>query len=140
MTNRNETLRRISTDIFGAAINEAAMRFAVLIQEGRIEPLYLSEEEYATGAWNLPKVYAKLLLQVRDEYIANEGYELSAAQIRHALLQGALKAERLFVDGQPLREEPRVRQVTHWVARSGRRIRHSRRQDAKTAAQSRQLN
>lgn len=50
MTNRNETLRRMSTDIYRAAFDEAAQRFAALIQEERIEPLYLSADEYATGA------------------------------------------------------------------------------------------
>ena len=129
MTNRSETFRRMSTDIFRAAIDEATLRFVALIQEEKIVPLYLSENEYNTGALDLPKVYRDLLLRVRDEYLANEDYELSAAQIRHALLQGVLKADRLFVGGLLLKEEPKKRQVTHWVARGGRRIHHSRRRD-----------
>ncbi len=132
MTHRSETLRRLSTDIYGAALDEAALRFAVLIQEDGIEPLYLSEKEYATGTWSLTRVYSRLLLRVRNEYLTNEDYELSAAQIRHALLQGVLKTERLFVGGQLLREEPRVRQVTLWMARGRRRTYCSRRHATQT--------
>lgn len=127
MTHRSETLRRMSVDIYAAALDEAMQRFATLIQEDEIEPLYLTEKEYASGTWSLTKVYSRLLLRVRDEYLANEDYELSAAQIRHALLQGALKSGKLFVGGQLLREEPRVRQVTFWVARGRRRFYCSRR-------------
>ncbi len=133
MVTRNETFRRLSMATFQAVIDEATLRFAECIEEAGLPPLSLSQSQHDSGNWNVPPDYHKLVRQIIKEYADHEQYKFSGAQLKLALLQGTIKARRLVIDGNTVAEEPKTRQVTHWVARAGRRICHSRRQDnAKT--------
>lgn len=102
MITRNESVRHLETAIYRAAVREAAERFAeALFTDETLSSLRLSVAEYESGNWAIPDAYEPVVLRIMAKIALHQQYDLSAAQLREALICGAERADRLIVEGDP---------------------------------------
>ncbi len=124
MVTRNEAIRRLEAAIYRSAIEEAAEGFAIaLLTEAALPPLRLTALEFENGDWLIASEYESVILRIMAEIVLHHQYELSAAQLREALIRGAERADRFIVEGTPSRSKaitlpnlvPRNGRHFHWL-------------------------
>ena len=121
MVTRNETVRRLETAIYRAAIKEAANGFAAaLLAEETLPSLRITAAEFESGHWAIPDAYEPVILRIMAEIVVHHRYELSDIQLREVLIRGAEHVDRLIVEGESNESDSRT--VPDLIVQTGRRF------------------
>jgi hypothetical protein len=97
---KDEGVRKQSIRNFHAILEIASVRFGELLSSlGELPNISLTTKEYDSGEWKTPLVYKETIHRVTTEILTDYYYKLSPAQMRLALIQGAITAGKLVVNG-----------------------------------------